>query len=244
MKFINVLLAIVSTLAAVPSGWAIYAGVTGHSAFPMHPIAAGIGAIAILIVGLTASMLITDVHQFRQTAQDGAEQKNIQPLWWSWGILVLAIVSEIILSLVIVVFDGLLKFGVVVFPLMTVAGMLAASARKDLEVRVTWRVAIRAKADQIEREELAKEDQKRQAKLQQEAQEKQEQREYRRKLREERKQVPQVIAPIARKSVKDDELLAYFQANPGISDTQAAKDFGITRQAIGQRRKKLYSVTS
>lgn len=49
-------------------------------------------------------------------------------------------------------------------------------------------------------------------------------------------------AKVARKAVKDDELLSYFQGNPGASDTQAAEYFGITRQAVGQRRKKLYQV--
>ena len=47
---------------------------------------------------------------------------------------------------------------------------------------------------------------------------------------------------VSRKPVKDDDLLSYFQGNPGASDTQAAGYFGVTRQAIGQRRRKLYSV--
>jgi hypothetical protein len=47
---------------------------------------------------------------------------------------------------------------------------------------------------------------------------------------------------VARKPLKDADLLSYFQGNPGTSDTQAAEHFGVSRQAIGQRRKKLYSV--
>ena len=45
---------------------------------------------------------------------------------------------------------------------------------------------------------------------------------------------------VSRKPVKNDELLSYFQGNPGATDTQVAEYFGITRQAIGQRRKILY----
>jgi len=46
----------------------------------------------------------------------------------------------------------------------------------------------------------------------------------------------------ARRPVKDAELLAYLQANPGASQQQAADHFGVTRQAIGPRIKKLYAV--
>jgi len=56
------------------------------------------------------------------------------------------------------------------------------------------------------------------------------------------KQPKRKAAKVARKPVKDESLLAYFQGNPGASDTQAAEHFGISRQAIGQRRKKLYKV--
>lgn len=47
---------------------------------------------------------------------------------------------------------------------------------------------------------------------------------------------------IARKPLTDDVLLAYLQANPGESQQQVADNFGVTRQAIGQRVKKLYEV--
>lgn len=247
MKYINIILAIVSTLAAVPSGWAIYAGVTGQDAFPMNPIAAGIGAVSILIVGLTASMLITDTYQFNQTAQAVEEKSNTQPIWWSWGILFVAIVSEIVLSLVIVVFDGLLKYGVVVFPIMTVAGMLAASARKDLEVRQSWRVAHRLQVEEQEQERLAKEEQAEKERLMQEAQERQGKREYRRKLqerkRQEQEQVPQV--PVSTEASgqgsigSDENLLGILHKSPGKSQQYYADHFGVSRSAVGQRIKKL-----
>lgn len=47
---------------------------------------------------------------------------------------------------------------------------------------------------------------------------------------------------VARKHVKDDELLAYLQANIGASQQKVADHFGVTRQAIGPRIKKLYEV--
>jgi hypothetical protein len=47
---------------------------------------------------------------------------------------------------------------------------------------------------------------------------------------------------VARKHVKDGELLAYLQANPGASQQAVADHFGITRQAVGPRVKKLYAI--
>lgn len=49
-------------------------------------------------------------------------------------------------------------------------------------------------------------------------------------------------AKVARKPVADDALLAYLASNPGESHQQVADHFGVSRQAIGQRVKKLYEV--
>lgn len=50
------------------------------------------------------------------------------------------------------------------------------------------------------------------------------------------------LPQVARKPVKDDELLAYLASNPGASQQQVADHFHVTRQAIGPRIKKLYEV--
>jgi len=47
---------------------------------------------------------------------------------------------------------------------------------------------------------------------------------------------------LARKHVKDEELLAYLAGNAGASQQQVADFFGVTRQAVGPRIKKLYEV--
>ncbi len=44
---------------------------------------------------------------------------------------------------------------------------------------------------------------------------------------------------VARKRIADDELLAYLQEHTGESDGQIAEHFGVKRQAIQPRRKKL-----
>lgn len=56
------------------------------------------------------------------------------------------------------------------------------------------------------------------------------------------KKLARKTEPIARKHVADNELLAYLQANPGASQQKVADHFGVTRQAIGPRVKKLYEV--
>lgn len=47
---------------------------------------------------------------------------------------------------------------------------------------------------------------------------------------------------VARKPMTDGNLLAFLQSNPGASQKQVADNFGVTRQAVGPRVKKLYEV--
>lgn len=55
-------------------------------------------------------------------------------------------------------------------------------------------------------------------------------------------QEPVKAEKLARKHVKDEDLLAYLAGNAGASQTQVAEHFGVTRQAISPRIKKLYEV--
>lgn len=49
---------------------------------------------------------------------------------------------------------------------------------------------------------------------------------------------------VARNRVQDNELLAYLQSNPGATHGEVAEHFGVTRQAIQARVKKVYAVKS
>lgn len=53
---------------------------------------------------------------------------------------------------------------------------------------------------------------------------------------------PEPLPQLTRKHVKDEDLLAYLAGNAGASQQQVADHFGVTRQAIGPRIKKLYEV--
>jgi hypothetical protein len=213
-KFINFILAAFSPLAAVPTGWAIYAGVTGQPAFPMNPLAAGIGAVAIIATSIAAGLLVVDIVAYNQSMKNQTERNELSmSVRSAWFVLGLCTLAEITLSLLIVVIPGALTFGVLVFPLMTAAGVFAFAIRFDLQQREAGREQLRASKKATAGKET-------------------------KKVVKPAKVTPQV----ARKPVKDDELLAYLASNPGESHQQVADHFGVSRQAIGQRVKKLYEV--
>jgi hypothetical protein len=158
-NFIILILSIISPLAAVPTGWAIYAGVTEQPAFPMNPWAGGIGSVAIIATSIAAGLLVTDILAYNQSMKNKTERAELSmPVWSAWAILGGCVLAEIALSLLIVVIPGALSFGVLVFPLMTVAGVFAFAVRYDLQQREASREADRvvAKAEA----ELAKAERK------------------------------------------------------------------------------------
>jgi hypothetical protein len=213
-KFINTVLAAFSPLAAVPTGWAIYAGVTGQPAFPMNPVAAGVGALAVIATSIAAGLLITDIKTYNQGMKNKTEREELGmsdlPAWLVfWG----CVVAEIALSLLIVVIPGALAFGVLVFPLMTAAGVFAFAVRFDLQQREAERGQLRASKKATASNETGKTRKK-----------------------------PKVAPQVARKPMTDDNLFAYLASNPGASQKQVADNFGVTRQAVGPRVKKLYEV--
>jgi hypothetical protein len=146
-KLINFALSVFSPCAAVPTGWAIYAGVTGQPAFPMNPWAAGVGAAAVIATSIAAGLLVADIATYNQGMKNKTERDELgmstRPAWLIFGGCVLA---EIALSLLIVVIPGALPFGVLVFPLMTAAGVFAFAVRFDLQQREASREASRTMA--------------------------------------------------------------------------------------------------
>lgn len=170
-KFINFTLSVFSPLAAVPTGWAIYAGVTGQPAFPMTPVAAGVGAVAVIATSIAAGLLVTDILAYNQTMKNKTERAELSmPVWSAWAILGGCVLAEVALSLLIVVIPGALSFGVLVFPLMTVAGVFAFAVRYDLQQREASReadrVTAKAEAELAKAERKAEREQKKLAKSQ------------------------------------------------------------------------------
>jgi hypothetical protein len=156
-KFINLILTALSPFAAVPTGWAIYAGVTGQPAFPMNPYAAGIGAVAVIATSIAAGLLIADIATYNQSMKNKTEREELgMSTLPAWLIFLGCVLAEITLSLLIVVIPGALVFGVLVFPLMTAAGVFAFAVRFDLWGREVCRENGRAEIEAKEEAEQAK----------------------------------------------------------------------------------------
>jgi len=161
--FLNYLLLLTSPLAAVPTAWAIFAGLRKRPVFPVPTEWAVIGAIAIIILDISAGTLINDIEKFNQGLRNADERTLQMSTKKSWRILIGAIAAEVILSLVVVVIPALLSWAVLVFPLLTLAGVFSFSFRSDLLARQGNLVAMREqkqadkKQAQAERkQELAK----------------------------------------------------------------------------------------
>jgi hypothetical protein len=219
-NFINRLLSVLSALATVPAAWAIYAGVTEYPTFPMNRLCAILGAAGVISTSIAAGLLVTDIKAYNQTMKNKTERAEFEmsatPAWLIFGGCVLA---EITLSLLIVVIPGALSFGVLVFPLMTAAGVFAFAVRYDLL--------------------------KRESDLLQERKQKATAPKVARKPKQEPVKEPEPfpqVAQLPRKHVKDEDLLAYLASNTGATQAQVAEYFGVTRQAIGPRIKKLCEI--
>lgn len=132
-KSVNLILTVFSIFAAVPTGWAIYAGVTEHPVFPMNTMCAILGAVGVISTSIAAGMLVTDIKAYNQGLHNITERKDFAMSTTSaWLIFGGCVLAEITLSLLIVVFPGALAFGVLVFPLMTAAGVFAFAVKYDL----------------------------------------------------------------------------------------------------------------
>lgn len=161
-RIISLILSLAAPLAAAPTGWAIYAGITGQEPFPMNPIIATIGAISIIVVSMGATLLMSDAYYFRQTSRNNKFERGLlQPLWWGGTILVVTVLSEIMLTLFVRWFT---YYTVLVFPIMTLAGAFAVAGRIDLDYRNKVREEKREEEEVKKADEDAKAEAKREEK--------------------------------------------------------------------------------
>lgn len=193
---INFLLAFLSFFAPVPTAWAIYAGTQQRPAFPMDKIAAAIGSIAVVATTAAAALLVVDILKQRQEAQTPDEQKMNLSVWYAWAVLALCVIGEISLSLLIVIFPAYISFGVLAFPMMTLAGVFVVALRLTLGERLSQRDALRTKIAKDAADLQAKQDAEAALATEKAEQERARVRELRRTRREERRSVSQVQAPI------------------------------------------------
>lgn len=147
-KTILLIISIFSLFAAVPTGWAIYAGLTNTPVFPMNPYAAAVGALAVITTSASAGLLLTDIKSHNQALRDDEQNEFNMTSKHAWFIIAGCALAEITLSLLIVVIPTALSFGVLVFPLLSLAGVFSLSVRYDLTKRENSLALLRAKIEQ------------------------------------------------------------------------------------------------
>lgn len=200
--------------ASVPTGWAVYAGVREQPAFPMPVPVAVVGAISIIAVSIATTDVMMDATKFNKGLKNKEERALSIPAWWALGVISLAIVSEIVLTLVIVVLPQTLEFGVLVFPVVTLSGALTFAIRRSLQER---------------KQELGK--------LRQDKKQRKQARDASKASL--RKLVKQDDKPLRKHGVQVAQLLAQWEQDPQATDSKVAQAVGVSRQAVAQRRKKL-----
>jgi len=144
MKYVNITLSTLAAFVAAGTGWAIYTGAT--TALGMAAPVALIVALAIIALDIEAGLLITDIKRFNQAARNQTERDLLMPIKGAWLSLGFAIVTEITLSLLVVVLDTVSVWGVLVFPPMTLSAIFVNSLRLDLAQREAEREETRLKA--------------------------------------------------------------------------------------------------
>jgi hypothetical protein len=144
-KVLDFVLNIISILAPIPTGWAVYAGLTERSAWPMPPSVAIAGAVALVAVTVSISSFIIESVQFNKSlkAKDRTDGIQTMPIAYGWILLVFAVIAEITLTLLIVIFPQLRTFAVIAFPLLSLAGMFTFVLRNNLAERIAERGKVR-----------------------------------------------------------------------------------------------------
>ncbi len=146
-KVLEFLLNIAPLLAPIPTGWAVYSGLTVQNAWPMPPYISIPGAFALIAVSVSISSYIIDVNAFNRslrradkTGEQAIQTINVLP---GWVLLALATASEITLALLVSIITGLRTYAVLAFPLLTAAGVFTLVLRVQLAERTRERDTMR-----------------------------------------------------------------------------------------------------
>jgi hypothetical protein len=146
-KVLDAILNLVTLIAPIPTGWAVYAGLSVREAWPMPLYIAVPGAVALVAVSISISSYIIDVNSFNKslrradkTGELAIQTVNALP---GWGLLGLATAAEITLALLVSIIPGLRTYAVLAFPLLTGAGIFTFVLRVQLAERMKERDSLR-----------------------------------------------------------------------------------------------------
>jgi len=142
-KILDTALSLVTLIAPIPTGWAVYAGLSVRDAWPMPGYIAIPGSVALVAVSISVSSYIIDVNSFNKSLRraDRTGERAISPIntMSGWMLLTLATLSEITLALLVSIVPGLRTYAVLAFPLLTGAGIFTFVLRVQLAEKVTER---------------------------------------------------------------------------------------------------------
>jgi hypothetical protein len=147
-RLIDTVLNLVPLLAPIPTGWAVYAGLTLRSTWPMPWYVAIPGAVALVAVSISVSAYIIETAAYNKSLRraDTLGDQAVQPagIIPGWILLGVATIAEIVLALLIGVIPGLRTYAVLAFPLLSLAGMFTFVLRTNLAERIGVRDRMRA----------------------------------------------------------------------------------------------------
>jgi hypothetical protein len=221
---VNLLSAIAPWFAPLAPAYMTFQHAVGVLSFPLWiawPI-----AIVVEIMGFSALSTFMEFWFFNRRNPAGYKKAPIETVVIAFAVYLITIISS---NVLLDAFDNSKPIVITVRAMLAIQTVPAAII---VIVRAGHRELLKEIKKSKEAEQLARN----QAKAEKQAA----------KEAEKLAQVAQAEATLpkapARKPVSDTDLLAFLQANPGASQQQVADNFHVSRQAIGQRVKKLYEV--
>jgi hypothetical protein len=209
----NKVLALLTLLAPLPEGYAVYLSITTRLFWPAWVAAPSAGIVA--LIGFFAIQVAERMSAYNATLRLDEKSSHMQaPIIQAYAALAIWFVGSTTLILFL---DSAMV--AVLAPVALVVIGASGSYVRSLSVGQDGREQERAEY----RTRVAR---KRQESKEQGAG----------KVGKQTGKKPQV----ARNRIDEPELLAYLQANAGASQREVAEHFGVTRQAVGARIKTLY----
>ena len=152
-RIIDILQVVAAITAALPTAWAVFAGVTLVAVFPMPTWAAYSSGAAVVLVVVLSGLLHQDIRRYNEALKARgvkglAKESGLQEIPEAWALWIAggAIVAELALSLMLGLWPIARPAAVLVFPLLNLCGMFAVSVRYTLAERDAERAQLRETA--------------------------------------------------------------------------------------------------
>lgn len=257
---VNLLSAVAPWLAPIAPAYMTYQHAVGVLDFPIW-IALPIAAV-VEIMGFSALSTFMEFWFFNRRNPAGYKKAPIETVVIAFAVYLITIISS---NVLLDAFDNSKPIVITVRAMLAIQTIPAAiivivraghreflkEIKKDKEVaqanRNQMKLEEQARQETEKARQETEQEKRKLAELAERAkqaveQAKQEAEQAKAQLAETLAQATQPLPQVARKYVSDTDLLAFLQATPGASQQQVADHFGVSRQAIGQRVKKLYEV--